>query len=187
MYKTAENVFNYLKYLVFPNGNEKTIGENTVAYTSKDIDLIIKNYKQMQSRYKSNTIILKLEEQHLGELESILEDLQTINGDHDKYIIDWVELLKKRKKELINNISILKQNQELYDYCKSDIPEHVLKTKQIISDDDEFWLCRICEENRKNRSLECGHVFCEYCIGKFNRCPNCKRNIHPDYIRPLFL
>lgn len=193
MYNATANkmyyAWGYLKSLVKP-GLEKTIGSDTVGFSSNDITQIMQSYKKMQTRYKSNEILLKLEKCHLEEVEDAIEQINDVNhGLNDDYVNDWLAMLIARKNTTEKNIAILEDNQELYNNYKDDLPNNIKSkgSEKVSCDDDEFWLCKICMDNRKNKALDCGHVFCENCVTQFRKCPNCKANVDTTKIRSVFL
>jgi hypothetical protein len=150
--------------------------------TSDEISSIVENYAKIQSRRKSTDLILTLESEYYDEIIREIEQLKTM--EKDDYLENWIALLEKRSLQVKQNISILENNKLLY----VNVPLITGKTtKTIVSDDDEFWACTICQDNRKDTFLNCGHVFCKLCVNKLNKCPNCKVVIQKDVIKPIYL
>lgn len=192
-------VGNYLKSFIYPKTivrKEKMLGKKTgdeletnqFGFTSESISDILSGYKKMQMRYKANSMILKLEEQSLEQLKELSIELNDLikNGSdiNDDYVLDWIQALEDRQTQIESNCLLLKQNQELYEQYKHEFPN---KTKTESMSDDDFWQCKICEENRKNRALGCGHVFCDKCTSRLTLCPNCKLRIDTSKIINVFL
>ena len=184
----ASSVYNYLRSFVGPNGPnaERTLGDDTIGFSAKDISKVIENYQMIQTRFKANDLLLKLESDYHEQLKDTISQIGEMNSS-DVYIKDWVDYLTARQLDVQDKISLLQQNQELYEHYKNDVPTDMLKLKGIVSDDDQHWLCSICEENRKDRVLDCGHVFCDLCLNRMRRCPLCKIEIDRNKIRPVFL
>jgi hypothetical protein len=177
---TAYSAYTYVARYFVPE-REGLINGNG-GLTSIEISSILENYLKMQARRKSTDLILTLESEYYDELTSKIDQLKMMEGDD--YLSDWIILLEKRQLDIKSNISILENNKMLY----SNIPSITGRTpKAIVSDDDEFWLCTICEDNRKNTALNCGHVFCNVCVERLNKCPNCKVIIQKDVIKQLYL
>lgn len=184
----ASSVYNYLRSFVGPNSERTlgTLGDSTIGFSAKDISKVIENYQMIQARFKANDLLLKLETEYYEQLKNTISGIGEMNSS-DTYIKEWIDYLTKRQLEVQDKISLLEQNQELYQHYKNDVPSDMLKLKGIVSDDDEFWLCSICEENRKDRALDCGHVYCDLCLNRMRRCPLCKMEIDRNKIRPVFL
>lgn len=187
----ASSVYSYLRSFVGPK-SERVISEDTVGMSEKDISKVIEQYQMVQTRFKANDILLSLESEYREQLKDTLTKMGALNSN-DSYVKDWIDYLTHRQLEIQDKISMLQQNQELYTHYKNDATIASLKAKVNSSaqsaqcDDDEFWLCKICEENRKNRALDCGHVFCGICIEKLRKCPLCKIEIDRTKVRSVYL
>jgi hypothetical protein len=176
--KIVSTAYSYISTYFVP---KREFFVNGNGITSNEISSIVENYTKLQSRQKSTELILKLESTYYDELSDKIDQLKILDGDN--YLFDWIKLLEQRKLEIKKNITILEHNKVLYE----NIPSIKKNIKTVVSDDDEFWLCTICEENRKNTALNCGHVFCSVCVDRFNKCPNCKVNIQKDAIKSIYL
>lgn len=179
---TVQKCVNYVKYLKRPtrekrlklldDGNETTPAlKLNDSYTSDKIVDIVQNYAKMQSRIKSNGVILASETSYQEELGVLIEQLRALN-DND-YTSDWLDMLEHRLQQVNTNITVLKENAELYSSIPLQLPL-LSKRTTAVADDDDFWQCTICLDKRKDTALGCGHVFCEDCAKRMNKCPNCK-------------
>lgn len=159
-------------------------GKNYVIqnFDSKNIKEVIENYKRIQNRYQMNQQIIGFNEQHRLNLVLLINRLKNQNKDlNDDYIEKWIAQLEAEHFQLLRQIEELEEHQKIF----SNFTENVQFGK-VKKEDDEN-LCEICEENKKDRSLDCGHVFCDLCINQMDNCPKCRVAIVRNNIRPVFL
>jgi len=149
------------------------------AENDKDIQMVIHDYKRVQTRYQANKQIIHIDEKYIENIDDNIKHLSDINKDlDDEYINGWVEILTQRKKVLCSDLEILLNSQKAFKEFSVKEETHNMET---------LTLCNICMENKKDRSLDCGHVFCDLCLNKLSNCPTCRMHIDRNKIRPVFI
>jgi hypothetical protein len=54
--------------------------------------------------------------------------------------------------------------------------------------ENELLQCTICVENKKDRALPCGHLYCSECVKKCkNECPNCKKSFETKKVIRVYI
>ena len=182
-YKTLGHIGAYLKSMIYPRTEKRVFSGTPTGVTSATIVTVLESYKKIHVRYKANATLLMFEQEQLEAINGILTQLRA-HESTDDYLTEWIAMLSERQTQITNNVRLLTDNQALYNNYKKDFAN---KTKSVSADDDEYWRCSICEENRKNRVIGCGHVFCDVCLERLIVCPICKVRIVREKIIPVYL
>lgn len=145
----------------------------------KDIQNAIHEYKIVKTRYAVNKKIIQSDQKYLEELTINIGVLKDLNNEtNDRYIDDWISNLEHRKYILSSDLDILIKSQKVF-------KEVSIKDKS--EDTETITICEICMEKKKDRSLDCGHIFCNSCVQKCDSCPSCRVEIDKNKIRHVFL
>ena len=153
---------------------------------SKNIQEVIENYHQIQSHYQTNEIILDFYESKQVELVQLINTLRN-KKIKDQYVNKWIIELKKTHGDWSLKIEELKNHQNVFKNFTDQFNKLSVGGRLQITDDEERELCNICEEKKRDRSLDCGHIYCEDCLNNVDNCPSCRLSIDRTKIRPVYL
>ena len=158
------------------NSNEQL---EPLSMDSNGIKNVIHDYKRIKTRYAANKKIIDIDKKYGKDLESNIEYLKEINKElNDEYIDEWIVMLEHRKTVILSDLNVLIRSQKVF---------KEFSIKDETHDIDTITVCNVCMENKKDRSLDCGHIFCHVCIKEIDKCPTCRVNIDKNKIRPVFL
>ena len=148
---------------------------------SKDIESVIMNYKRVKTRYMANKHIIAKDDQYRKDLEQTIGYLKDLNQDiSDSYIENWINSLQHRKTVISKDLNVLVQSQRQF-------KQFAMNGENSQETLDMNTVCSICEENKKDRVLDCGHVFCDMCLNKMEKCPICRIEIDRERIRQVYI
>ena len=158
--------------------NDRAI-ENVETVDTKDIQTVIHDYKKIRTRYQVNKRIIETDKKYQENIQDTIDNLQDLNKNlNDEYINEWIETLNHRKTIINNDVDILIQSQKAFKQ---------FSLKEETQDIDTLTICNVCMENKKDKSLDCGHIFCNACLYKMNSCPTCRIDIEKTKIRNVFI
>jgi hypothetical protein len=149
---------------------------------AESIQTVILNYKKVKKRYQANKHIIAKDDQYRNDLDETINYLSNLNKDwNDPYIVNWIKNLEQRKAVITQDLNVLMSSQRSF-------KEFALNSEEPEKNDvDVSVSCEICEDNKKDRALDCGHIFCEKCINKMKKCPICRIKIERSKIRPVYI
>ena len=141
---------------------------------------VIHDYKRIRTRYAANKRIIEVDQKYKQDTIANIDYLKDINKDlNDEYIDEWINMLEHRKLVIASDLDVLINSQKVFkEFSIKDETHH---------DVDTITICGVCMENKKDRSLDCGHIFCNLCLNKITICPACRIEIDRNKIRPVFL
>lgn len=169
-----------IKYIQSLTSGNKVIKD----FSSKNIKEVIENYQQIQSRFKTNQIIFEFYEDKKINTALLINKLKRENiKTNDPYITVWVKDLEELHAKYLEKIEELKEHQNVF----KNFTDQFSFVSNSISEDEERDLCNICEDRKRDRSLDCGHIYCETCINMLDNCPICRLSIDRTKIRPVYL
>lgn len=150
-----------------------------LAMDTNGIKNVIHDYKRIRTRYTANKQIIEIDEKYKQDIEHNIDFLKEINKDlNDEYIEEWISTLEHRKSIISSDLDVLVKSQKVF---------KEFSIKDDSHDIDTITVCNVCMESKKDRSLDCGHIFCDLCLNKLNNCPTCRIEIDRNKIRPVFL
>ena len=177
----AMSIYNYRSSKKTEEATEEKILtiEEEPQIDTKDIQSVIHDYKRIRTRYQANKRIIAIDKKYQDELQDNIAYLQKLNADlNDDYITGWTKALEHRKTIIAGDLSVLCQSQKAF---------KEFSMKEETHDVDTLTLCNICMENKKDRSLNCGHIFCNACLEKMNSCPTCRMEFEQGQVRHVFI
>ena len=180
---TTTSLISLTNVPIFSSSNSEPETEPIMQIASsshiENIESVIHDYKRINTTYQANKKIIHSDNKYLEELSENITYLSELNKDlKDEYIERWVEILKQRKKVLNDDLNVLNNSQKMFNKFSVKEETHNLDTLTI---------CSVCMENKKDRSIDCGHIFCNECIKKLTNCPTCRTVIEVDKIRQVFI
>ena len=145
-----------------------------------NIQTVIHDYKKIRTRYYVNKQIIGIDEKYTKEIESITNELEKLNEDlDDPYIDRWIEVLNNRNRVVNSDLEILKESQQTY-------KEFSVK-EDVVNDIETLTVCSVCMDKKKDKVLDCGHLYCSECVNRLESCPTCRADIDKDKIRTVFI
>jgi hypothetical protein len=157
--------------------NKKDADDLTID--DSGIKNVIHDYKRIKTRYVVNKQIIRSDQKYTQELTNNIDFLKELNKDlDDDYINEWISNLEHRKTVMSTDLDVLIKSQKVF---------KEVSIKDNTQDIEIVTVCNVCMENKKDRSLDCGHIFCNICINKLNNCPTCRTDIDRNKIRNVFL
>lgn len=151
------------------------------AEVSEDnIQSVIHDYKKIKTRFYVNKQIIELDDKYTKEIESITNELEKISEElNDPYIDRWIDVLNNRKTVVNSDLEVLKESQQTY-------KEFSVK-EDVVNDVETLTICSVCMYKKKDKALDCGHLYCSECVNKLENCPTCRAEIDKDKIRTIFI
>ena len=144
-----------------------------------DIQSVIHDYKRLNTTYQANKKIIHSDNKYIEELTENITYLVDLNKElNDEYIERWAYVLEQRKRVLCDDLNVLNNSKKTFNKFSVTEDTHNLDTLTI---------CSVCMENKKDRSIDCGHIFCSTCLKKLTNCPTCRIDIDIDKIRHIFI
>lgn len=185
IYNFASGITNYLPSWTATSSDNtykrRTEQEHDEDLDSGDIENVILNYKRVKTRYLANKHIIAKDDQYRKDLEQTINYLTELNKDiRDSYIENWINALDHRKMIISKDLNVLIQSQRQF-------KQFAMNGESENETLDINTVCSICEENKKDRVLDCGHVFCDICLNKMEKCPICRIEIDRGKIRPVYI
>lgn len=168
-------------YTATMNDNQKRRIKNTDnADIDTNIQNVIHDYRKIRTRYNVNKQIIEMDDKYVKQIETITSELEKLNEElSDPYIDRWISVLNNRKSVVCSDLEILKDSQHTY-------KEFSVK-EDVVNDVETLTVCSVCMDKKKDKALDCGHLYCSDCVNKLNNCPTCRTGIDKDKIRTVFI
>lgn len=176
------NAWTYTTTAIAPLDTKKKIKKSNNEQNDMDTNIqnVIHDYKKIRTRYNVNKQIIEIDDKYVKQIETITGELEKLNEElDDPYIDRWISVLNNRKTVVCNDLEILKDSQQTY-------KEFSVK-EDIVNDVETLTVCSVCMDKKKDKALDCGHLYCSDCVNKLSNCPTCRTGIDKDKIRTVFI